>query len=49
MSETKDELVHDSIGAHRAADQLECRVIGVAINEVIEIEMTQASSPNASR
>lgn len=49
MREREDEFVHDSINPHRATDQLECRIVRVAVDEVTEVEMTQASSPDASR
>lgn len=47
MSETENELVHNSVSANCAADQLEGCVIRIAVDEVIQVEVAQTRSPNA--
>lgn len=48
VSETEDELVDNPVSANRATDQLEGCVIRVAVDEVVQIEVAQTCSPNAS-
>lgn len=48
VSEAEDELVHDPIGANRAADQLQRCIIRIAVDEVVKVEVAQTRSSNAS-
>lgn len=48
MSEAEDKLIHNPVSANRATDQLERRIIGVAVDEMMEIEVTQVRSPNTA-
>lgn len=48
MSEAKDKLIDNPISANRATDQLERRIIRVAVDEMMEVEVTQVRSPNAA-
>lgn len=48
MSQTEDEFIHDPVGAHGAAHEFEARIVGVVEDEVVEVEVAQTSSANAS-
>lgn len=48
MSEAEDKLIDNPVSANRATDQLERRIIRVAVNEMMEVEVTQVRSPNAA-
>lgn len=48
VSKRKDEFVHNSISTNSAADQVQRCIIGVAVNEVIQVEITQMRPSNAT-
>jgi hypothetical protein len=48
MSETKDKFVDNSVCTDCPADELKCSVIGIIEDKVVEIEVAETSSSNAS-
>jgi hypothetical protein len=48
MSETKDKLVDDSVCTDCPADEFERSIVGIIEDEVVEIEVAETSSSNAS-
>jgi hypothetical protein len=48
MSETKDKLVDDSVCTNCPADELERSIIGIIKDKVVEIEVAETGSSNAS-
>lgn len=48
VCETKDELVDHPIDAHSSANEFKCCVIGIVEDEMVEIELAQASSADPS-
>lgn len=48
MSETKDKLVDDSVRTDCPADEFKRSIVGIIEDEVVEIEVAETSSSNAS-
>lgn len=48
MGNTEVELVNHSINSNRSTDEFETCIVGVVEDEVMQVELGQAGSPNAS-
>lgn len=49
MRQREDELVHDAIHAHGPTDQLQRRVVRVAVDEALAVEARQRGAAHAAR